>query len=774
MTFFRSSAPRSLRSTVEVPSSSSSTSLDFSPSSQLSQQPRRYLHKPSPLSLSVACFVLFQSFFSTVSEAFQCTYPNYNTEVQPGQTSLLTWQASSADLSTYDSITATLYCMDIDGPKGGIWRTISTLFSNRGLISTQGQYQFNVPNCGELAKDVAIRIVARGQRGTNTQNGACYFMMDPKAVVVTTPPPSPPPPVVTSSTPPHPTTNPVQATNPPKSSLTTLPSAVTSSTVLPVATGSSSSLPTNAPIGTTPTGSGSGGGYGGRPLNLPPLPPLPDDPSTQGSSGTTVKSNRATTIGATLGSICGFAIIAAVASFLVLRRRRARHHHPRDGADGLGLKKRLRLQGRGLKGSLKDENDHFHMMRDDDYYEDDYPSTEKPHQVKSVIAQNQKDLPDLIMVRAVGAVPMVPTVAKSSSLLDDISELDLGAWRQSSILSYPPLAHLPSSGEWKRSSSSSVLTPSSTSDVLSISSSAQASGDEEVSSVVRDYWVAAMAARAERSALPPPSPSSQSHKAVILGFDDTSSSSRAERHHDSIEEGEESEDLDAAYKGWVRNPFRSTVNSIQSYVNRSISTGLQSRLRSFTTFDSSTPSSNFFDDSNSNMTDEAHQQALGFPTRVNSEFLEHLSIKALRHEQRQLEYYTRYYSEHNLAVPSRTETSITMTSDDRRTSSVPSLTSTNDPFQTFDSNEVIMMDPELERDPFADPAQEPIDTGLASSTDAISTAYVPPPLPPPPPVTAHKSLAIETKQNRSNSVLLRSFPDPPSSPTSIESHDSKK
>jgi len=773
MTFFRSSAPRSSRSIVNLPSSSSPSLLNSLPSSLLShysREPRRYLHKPSPLSLSIVCFVLFQSLFSTVSEAFQCTYPNYATEVQPGQSSLLTWQASSADLSTYDSITATLYCMDIDGQYGGMWRTISTLFSNRGLISTQGQYQFNVPNCGQLAKDVAIRIVARGKGGTSTQNGACYFMMDPK-VAVTTAPPSPPPPVVTSN-PPRPTSNPVQPTNPPKSSLIALPPGVSTSAVQSVATGSASSLPTAAPIGTNPTGSINGGGSDGRPPNLPPLPPLPNDPSAQGSGGGSVKSSHATTIGATLGGICGFAIIAAVASFLVLRRRRARHRHPRDGTEGGGLKKRLRLQGRRLKGSMKDEKHQIYMMRDDDYDEDNHHTSEKPQQVKSIVVQSQKDLPDLITVRAVGAFPLVPTVAKSPSLLDDISELDLGAWRQSSILSYPPLAHLPSSGEWKRSSSSTVTAPSPTSDALSVSSSAQVNGDEEVSSVVRNYWVAAMAARAERSALPPPSTSSQSHKADILGFDDTPSSSRASRCHDSIEEGEESEDLDAAYKGWVRNPFRSTVNSIQSYVNRSISTGLQSRLRSFTTFDSSTPSSNFFDDGNSCMTEEDHQQAFGFPTRVNSEFLEHLNIKALRHEQRQLQYYTQYYREHYPVVPSRTETSITMTNESRRTSSVPSLTSTNDPFQTFDSNEIIVIDPELERDPFADPAQEPIDK--ASSTVAATT-YTPPPFPPPPLVIAHKGLAVETEeQDRSNSVLLRSFPDPPSSPTSVGSHSSKK
>ncbi|KAG0037943.1 hypothetical protein BGZ83_003264, partial [Gryganskiella cystojenkinii] len=101
----------------------------------------------------------------------------------------------------------------------------------------------------------------------------------------------------------------------------------------------------------------------------------------------------------------------------------------------------------------------------------------------------------------------------------------------------------------------------------------------------------------------------------------------------------------------------------------------------------------------------------------------------------------------------------------RRTSSVPSLTSTNDPFQTFDSNEIILVEPECEgatmgRDPFADQIEE--------SDQQVVESTSPSGYPQPPSLKViTESFILETQQeDRSNSALLRSFPDPPSPPTS--------
>ncbi|KAF9080355.1 hypothetical protein BGX23_002281, partial [Mortierella sp. AD031] len=62
------------------------------------------------------------------------------TEVKPGEASYLSWQVSGGDMSTYHKLSATLYCMDLNGPEGGMWRTIETLFKNKGLVNAQDQF----------------------------------------------------------------------------------------------------------------------------------------------------------------------------------------------------------------------------------------------------------------------------------------------------------------------------------------------------------------------------------------------------------------------------------------------------------------------------------------------------------------------------------------------------------------------------------------------------------------------------------------------------------
>lgn len=169
----------------------------------------------------------------------------------------------------------------------------------------------------------------------------------------------------------------------------------------------------------------------------------------------------------------------------------------------------------------------------------------------------------------------------------------------------------------------------------------------------------------------------------------------------------------------------------------------------------------------------------GYRSSINTEFLAHLNIKSLRSQQHQLAYYRHYYRQNPSLTMSTVDGpgiassagapgsnmgpgmgvgagaggglrveggSVTQTMASQRTSSTPSLTSTNDPFETFDSNEIL-----LGLDPFSDTN--------ALNQESRRRA-------PPPPVPSASMLGVElVQEDRSNSTLLRSFPTPPTPPT---------
>ncbi|KAG0286852.1 hypothetical protein BGZ96_009113 [Linnemannia gamsii] len=772
----------------------SDRSLPMPSSSPYSQPPKSRTSIPGRLDYRRLLFTLLtlhslHSFSSSsksllVAEAVvSCTYPNYLTEVKAGDTSLLSWQASSGDISTYESLTATLYCMDLNGPQGGMWRNIKTIFSNRGL-SIQGQVQFAVPNCGALANNAAIRIVAVGQ-GSATQNDACYFKMDTKAAVIPPPtiitttqaPPIQPtpgitkdPPVVTTKDPPGtllppatplPTTNPSTISGQPPTTPTTLPNA--SQTGLPTTVTTISGTVVTIPYPPT------------KPYPpLPPLPPLPELPPSPSGGGSNGGSDQTRTL---LVSICSAAALVIIVSLLVLRRRRSMRHGRRgiNGNHGLKLPHLKLLRG----GSKSDQKEgRFHLMDDDD----DYDNPEMDGQVTTAAASFKKNQQSRSHDQIPPPVPVLVDLSESTEKSDQQSSVS----HRDSSLSYPPTAHLDPT--WRRSASFPYDYADDEYTMSSMRSSC------ETSSVVREYWAASMAARAERrlDGYPPtidfydegsvfgdqqrrtPSFSSMSRKAEILTLD---SASTAESN------------VLPAEDGFLKRRYRNTMNSVQSYLQRSMTMSLSSLHSTFTSSSEEENSS-----AGGGVGYAPRSRGTGFRPPINSEFLNHLNIKSLRSEERQLEYYTHLYRQNPTMTmstvnyddgygPPAAHSSI-MTGDGEswRTSSVPSLTSTNDPFKTFDSNEIL-----LDMSPFADQhaiprpsvyGGRPVSTGSSSternpatvvgsgggSTDttpknsrALMVVNSP-----------NTSLSPVEKQDgqgggdeRSNSTLLGSFPIPP-------------
>ncbi|KAF9900171.1 hypothetical protein EC991_007804 [Linnemannia zychae] len=633
------------------------------------------------------------SFFAEA--AVSCTYPNYLTEVKPGETSLLTWQVSGQDMNTYDKLTATLYCMDLNGNQGGMWRGIQTLFQDKGLVSAQGQVKFSVPDCGRLANNVAIRLIATGQ-GSATQNDACYFKMDPKVAVIpsvattttqapvttstkdppiipTTPSTNKPDPTVLPPTQPSGTSNTVSGTAPPTliptNSQTAFPTTVTtiSGTVISIPYPSTKPYPP-----------------------LPPLPPLtdplpPPPPSSSSSGGDGSSSNQPKTL---LASICSGAALVIIVSLFILRRRRTM----RNGRRGVNNNHDFKLPHlKLLRGRNKSDHKEgrFHLMHDDDY---DNPEMDR----EVALAAAPTKAPKMIQPPPPPsqAPPPMPVLIDISPESAEKIEDHTANYRDSS-LSYPPSAYLDPS--WRRSASFPYTTYSD--DEYTMSSMRSSC---ETSSVVREYWAASMAARTERrlEGYPPtidfyeegsvfgdhrrrtPSFSSVSRKAEIMTLDSASIA--------------ESNVLPAA-DGFLKRQYRNTMNSVQSYLQRSMTMSLTSLHSTFTSSS---------EDENSSAGYGTRSRGNGFRPPIDSEFLNHLNIKSLRSEERQLEYYTHLYRQNPTMTMSTTNYddsesqaahSSILTGDSRRTSSVPSLTSTNDPFKTFDSNEIL-----LDINPFAD------------------------------------------------------------------------
>ncbi|KAF9100540.1 hypothetical protein BGX27_000349 [Mortierella sp. AM989] len=692
---------KSANSTVPVPLSPPLGRVTALPSSS-----RTYYRRPFLTTLLILLSIS-SSPSTNFAKAIQCTYPAYNTQVQPGESVVVAWEASQSDISRFSGVTATMYCMDIDGMNGGTWKVATKLFQNTALQSFLNQFRFTIPNCGSLAANGAIRLVAQGN-GNKVEESSCYFTMKQTIAGLPPPPPPPPPPILTT-TKPQPSNNP----RPPTASTTTSPpDSITSRTSTAAIGTGTINIPSSVPEtissiypvpSRTPT-------FPFPPL--PPLPPIDDDLPVTGSDsgldGPPPPKNN--TLAATFGSIAGTAALIAVISILVKKRRRRCRHVGGNRA----MKSRLRIKGLGVKSSNKnDPSDRsFYLMKevsdDDDDYNDKAPAKKATRQFGQNPTHIDSDSSEKLLI----------------DFGDETEDVAFGIQRPESAYLDPTRCNSPPN-------------PLIYSDEDFSMSSMRSSC--ETSSVVRQYWAASMAARAERRQEGYSPSTGQFEEGIVFSDNcNRSSISSQSRKADILSMNSEGARADAELSSAAASPmggafkkhYRNTINSMHSYLRRSMSMSMASlRSGSFTD-------------------DESWYRHPGFRSSINADFLDHLNIKSVQSGQRQLDYY-RYYYRQNPTMSTvdgsvfdrpHSQQSVATSADSQRMSYVPSLTSTNDPFQTFDSNEIV-----LDLNPFSD-------------HNAINVQE----LPPPPPLL---QIGVNNDGQRSNSALLRSFPSPPISPT---------
>ncbi|KAF9083260.1 hypothetical protein BGX23_011637, partial [Mortierella sp. AD031] len=667
-----------------------------------------------------------------------------DTVAQSGQFMTLDWKLDSLDTYIYDSVSALVYCMDYTGPDQYIWREISTLFKNNMLVYPTGRYTFRLPNCGPLAEAGAVRMIAEGYGGSVQGEDACYFAVQPMSITpfmpvqpspitttaktTTTNVPVPPPSSSTgvSTSPesarltigsnPTSTLNPIQRTIPP----TTSPNPPNSPSPNPQNTPSPNPSPLVDPVpgtsakgttGTTAAGGGGGGGGGVPPVvqTHPPFPPLPSSiphPETPPTGPTSEKSDNSSVLKTTLLSVGIFTGLAAVVvPLLVMRHRRMRRSRQRSGGEeavagpGRGVMKEARRR----RGSQPKEG-YFYQMEDHDDDEDDDNDS------------NLHGSGDL--EKRYAAAAMAEGQDRSLGVGAGIGQLD--------TVSVPQMAYIGDSAAGggtpyhKRRSSLPYMVTSS----YTMSSMGGSSVDED-SSVVRKYWAASMAARAERR-LEGHSPTrGLDDESDVYGYDEGSIFGDQSRDSDSRMADILSLRTTGSADGTTGGTMDTRRHHLYDQHHRrdtlSTSFGGASSYISTRTMTPTSISSSGFD-------------SCPFS---EEEFLERMHIQQLQ-AQLQQEYYTqqqrdqRYY-----------ESSSSMMS--RRTSSVPSLTSTNDPFKTFDSNEILLD----QRDPFADPDPDHHRTPSPLPLYSLPSLQVPP------------TAALQISTDRSNSDLFRSFPPTP-------------
>ncbi|KAF9939042.1 hypothetical protein BGZ67_010097 [Mortierella alpina] len=621
--------------------------------------------------------------------------------------------------------------MDSTGVSAGEWQATSKLFTNRTIDSTGGQYQVSLASCGPLARNGAIRLSAESLLTGLWDEKTCYFSIFQTFSLIPEPPVDPPPsqqpiapekPTATSNPPeaatraprigPEPTANP------------TTNAKIPGGTTVANPTSGGDTLPTNdpnaspIPFGSQPTpnasqsGSGSGGLIGGPQASQPtnhggggPAPSSP--PPAQLPNGSAASSpedsnhkEKIKTITAALSSVGTAACLALVVlSLLVIRKRRKERRMisggghktlPRSMASGthVGL-------GGGAGGTMKESKMRFTLKRSPKegfFYQMDDNETDIEIDSQSGEAFDEKS------GNRSGVDTMLATTShqtRPTSVVED----GAGVHQRSVMTSVPPLqplqnAHLeplPTGFDRQRRSSLPLTDP--TSSAFSMSSYRSSF---ETSSVFRKYWAASMAARAERRAEGhPPSTrdledgrSGYSHYEEGSVFGDGSRDSES-RLADIMSMRTTGSGHSAATTR--RSYRRNTLNSFGAY--------------SFGQTETTTMSLSSIPDSLMISEDE-------FLERLRAHELEQEEQyhQARQHGQQYSDegdedgaYYrgASYHHHHPHPYYHHGHGSIIS----RRTSSVPSLTSSTDPFKTFDSNEVLMdMDHTSteDLDPFSD------------------------------------------------------------------------
>ncbi|KAG0344495.1 hypothetical protein BG004_004447, partial [Podila humilis] len=629
------------------------------------------------------------------------------------------------------------------------WRPISLLYSATTLQYPIGQFVSQLPHCGPLAAAGAVRIVMFGTMGMQTDS-ACYFNIvsankltsefETTATTTTTVQPTTNPPATSDrsrrttlpTTTADETSTPVVMTgidttpnnihSTTTSVIITLPTPFTATTLEQTTSGESSPTPTNYDISTK---GGVGGGEGTAttarvghapmPSGLPLLPPYSPTDGGPGSEG--AKSKAAKTISAIVGTVGMAATLAAVILSLLVIRRRRRLQQVEEG--GLGRKGAVNGIGRRHGGgrvtkerrrnfkpalwgrsSRSGSGGHFVQMQDDFLDEESACSS-----LDLDFGNEQED------ARVHNAAP---TIALHAAMKSEITEAESKDVRQSlqaaklplavTTVTKPPNTFMTSTPMYLRRSSSPRIYSASAYSMSSIQSGSISSF--EASSVVRQYWAASVAARAEHR---------HNHQHYL------------QSQEESFGQGSSFGERDSESSSRMADIVTHTNDSMGTFatqrqrdrsLERRWAKGLDRRNTLGSSIGEQTPSSSLrrasmlsFSSVPSSMDPEEYQER-AYLGRMHHEAMrmqqEHDMIHAQSQPYRQQQ--QEKYCDHPRRLHYHPHLELVNSMNSRRSSSVPSLTSTNDPFQTFDSNEVLMDNP----NPFSDSrAATPVQTGDA-------------------------------------------------------------
>ncbi|KAG0085427.1 hypothetical protein BGZ92_009008 [Podila epicladia] len=448
------------------------------------------------------------------------------------------------------------------------------------------------------------------------------------------------------------------------------------------------------------------------PSGLPPHPPLPPHGST-GTDG--AKSDSAKTIGAVIGTVGMAAALAVVVVSLMLVRRRRRMRMAGEGStSSLGpsttgrggrVMKEKKRKGPGLWGGRHGSNEsggHFVQMDSSDD-EDDHHSAD---------GHDTRDIPRLHAVAGGAGVNAAGKSEISEAQLEVVAvqrergdaskatptaEKGSGPSIMETTVAMPPHIFM-DPAVLNRRRYSLPMTESSAYSMSSIGSSF------ESSSVVRQYWAASEAARAERRRDTYGGRSlneSEGYYTEGSFFGDQDSESRMADIVSRTENGSvgtfttQRQRDHSLERRWARGLDRR--NTLGSSIGESSSLH---RATTMTMSFSSIPSSMDSEEYREQVyLDRLHMQGLRMREQELMMLHEH-RMRQREYNDHRSQYHHHPHDPHLLHhhhYPHHADYIGTMTS--RRSSSVPSLTSTNDPFKTFDSNELLDT-PSM--DPFSD------------------------------------------------------------------------
>ncbi|KAF8932796.1 hypothetical protein BGZ52_009341 [Haplosporangium bisporale] len=692
------------------------------------------LHTPlgrRRLLLSLSTFLLLLLAPHNLAKAIKCIAPTATSAFSTGENITVAWSVSLTDGYIYDSIDAELYCLDVNGTQQD-WRALSTLYSAKNIQYPEGQFQSKMPNCGPAVTKGAIRIIMSGFYGVLQTDDACVFnilstnRLTPNIIMPSPTTPDPKPTSTldkgnpsTSSAVTQPTSNPIAFTGG-----TTVPTST--EPTIPILSTNYQLSPTTNPTGTTSPPSSSPSSSEDEsstigpnivhtssipvPSGLPALPPLP--PNHGGSTGTEgPKSEGAKTIGAVIGTIgMAAALAVVVVSLILVRRRRKRQRMAGEGSmSSLGpsitgrggrvmkekKRKGLGLFGGGRHGS-NESGGHFMQMDSSEDEEDDLDlesqdageKVPRLHAVAGGVGVNavgkseilESEAEHVVQREMASIATTTPTAARGSE-----SPMETTVAMPPHVFMDPTVPN--------RRRYSLPMTESSAYSMSSLGSSFGAS------SVVRQYWAASEAARAERRR--------DTYSGRSMGSEDyyTEGSIFGDRDSESRMADIVSRTENGSFATFTTR--RQRDHSLE----RRWAQGLDRR---------NTLGSSIGDSSSLQRTTTMTMSFSSVPSSMDSEeyreqvYLDRLHMQALRmreqemmmlheHQMRQQQYYDHrpqyHHHPHDPHLLHQHHHHYLDTMGSRRSSSVPSLTSTNDPFKTFDSNEILM---DTSSDPFSD------------------------------------------------------------------------